>query len=218
MTEYLAEQMRSLTRRLEELAQATMPDTGLEGSLNAKQLAELLGVGNLQTFTRSMNKIRSGDADKLTRMEMTELAEAFVRLLAAEAEDTQKAMQALKRVSAKAEPVMEDVVDMDLAKIHKFLKGTALTKLGADDPVKAQELSKKLDQIGTAPTWKSITSAVLDYRSPTGEVKGMHDELNYDMYGIIDKAEKNKLIPKGTLNKMMDTAKTHTMRGYEIRP
>ena len=109
MTEYLAEQMRSLTRRLEELAQATMPDTGLEGSLNPKQLAELLGVSDLQTFTRSMNKIRAGDADKLTRMEMTELAEAFVRLLAAEAEDTQKAMQALKRVSAKEEPVMEDM-------------------------------------------------------------------------------------------------------------
>ena len=101
MTEYLAEQMRSLSRRLEELAHTTMPDTGLEGSLNPKQLAELLGVSDLQTFTRSMNKIRAGDADKLTRMEMTELAEAFVRLLAAEAEDTQKAMQALKRVSAK---------------------------------------------------------------------------------------------------------------------
>jgi hypothetical protein len=99
--------MRSLTRRLEELAQATMPDTGLKGSLNPKQLAELLGVSDLQTFTRSMNKIRAGDADKLTRMEMTELAEAFVRLLAAEAEDTQKAMQALKRVSAKEEPTME---------------------------------------------------------------------------------------------------------------
>ena len=52
-----------------------------------------------------MNKIRAGDADKLTRMEMTELAEAFVRLLAAEAEDTQKAMMALKRVSAKEEPI-----------------------------------------------------------------------------------------------------------------
>lgn len=109
MAEYLAEQMRSLTRRLEELAHTPMPDTGLEGSLNAKQLAELLGVGDLQTFTRSMNKIRAGDADKLTRVEMTELAEAFVRLLAAEAEDTQKAMQALKRVSAKAEPMMEDL-------------------------------------------------------------------------------------------------------------
>jgi hypothetical protein len=106
MAEYLAEQMRSLVSRLNELASPTMPDTGLEGSLNAKQLAELLGVSDLQTFVRSMNKIRAGDADKLTRMEMTELAEAFVRLLAAEAEDTQKAMMSLKRVSAKEDPAI----------------------------------------------------------------------------------------------------------------
>jgi hypothetical protein len=105
MAEYLAEQMRSLARRLEELAhQPQMPDTGLEGSLNAKQLAELLGVSDMPTFTRSINKIRKGDTNKLTRSEMTELAEAFVRLLAAEAEDTQKAMLALKRVSAKVSP------------------------------------------------------------------------------------------------------------------
>jgi hypothetical protein len=108
MAEYLAEQMRSLTRRLEELAQNPLPDTGLEGSLNAKQLAEMLGVNDLQTFTRSMNKIRGGDALKLTRAEMTELAEAFVRLLALEEKETQKVMMALKRVSAKQEPVMED--------------------------------------------------------------------------------------------------------------
>lgn len=102
MAEYLAEQMRSLARRLDELTHTPqMPDMGLEGSLNAKQLAELLGVSDLQTFTRSMNKIKAGDADKLTRAEMTELAEAFVRLLAAEDKETQKAMQALRRVSAK---------------------------------------------------------------------------------------------------------------------
>lgn len=108
MTELLTEQMRSLVSRLNEITQATIPDTGLEGSFNPKQLAELLGVSDLQTFVRSMNKIRAGDADKLTRMEITELAEAFVRLLAAEEEDTQKAMIALKRVSAREEPVMED--------------------------------------------------------------------------------------------------------------
>jgi urease accessory protein UreF len=104
MAEYLAEQMRSLTRRLEELAQNPLPDTGLEGSLNAKQLAELLGVNDMPTFTRSMNKIRKGDTNKLTRAEMTELAEAFVRLLALEEKETQKVMMALKRVSAKVSP------------------------------------------------------------------------------------------------------------------
>lgn len=107
MAEYLAEQMRSLARRLDELTQQ-MPDTGLEGSLNAKQLAEILGIEDLALFTRSMNKIRAGKTDQLTRAEMTELAVAFVNLLAAEEKDTQKAMISLKRVSAKEEPMMED--------------------------------------------------------------------------------------------------------------
>lgn len=130
MAEYLAEQMRSIVRRLDELAHATMPHTGLEGSLNAKQLAELLGVSDLQTFVRSMNKIRTGDADKLTRMEITELAEAFVRLLAAEAEDTQKAMMSLKRVSAREEPVMEA---SQTKKTYKHPDGRVLVVYGIPD-------------------------------------------------------------------------------------
>lgn len=105
MAEYLAEQMRSLARRLDELNQQ-MPDTGLEGSLNPKQLAEILGLEDLNLFTRSMNKIKAGKTDQLTRSEMTELAVAFVNLLAAEEKDTQKAMMALRRVSAKEEPVV----------------------------------------------------------------------------------------------------------------
>lgn len=109
MAEFLAEQMRSLARRLEELAQTPhMPEQGLKGSLNPKQLADLLGLEDLSTFTRSINKIRRGDADKLSRTEMTEMAEAFVKLLAAKPDDTQKVMNALKKVSAKDETVMED--------------------------------------------------------------------------------------------------------------
>jgi hypothetical protein len=42
-----------------------------------------------------------GHADKLTRIEMTELAIAFVNLLAAQPEDTTKAMTAIRRVSEK---------------------------------------------------------------------------------------------------------------------
>jgi hypothetical protein len=106
MADFLAEQMRSLVRRLDELAHASdMPTQGLEGSINPKQLADMLGISDLNTFTRSINKIRQGDTDKLTRPEMTEMAVAFVNLLAAEAEDTQKVMLTLKRVSAKSEPV-----------------------------------------------------------------------------------------------------------------
>lgn len=105
MAEYLAEQMRSLARRLEELAHSPqMPETSLKGSLNTRQLAELLGVSDVQLFSRSINKIKQGRADKLSRMETLEVAEAFVRLLAADSDDTQKAMLALKRVSAKVSP------------------------------------------------------------------------------------------------------------------
>lgn len=108
MTEYLAEQMRSLVRRLEEMTQEPMPQDALKGMLNPKQLAELLGIDDLPLFTRSIRKVQAGDTDKLTRAEMTELAVAFVNLLAAEPEDTQKAMMAIKRVSVKSEePMME---------------------------------------------------------------------------------------------------------------
>ena len=103
MTQFLAEQMRSLVRRLEEAGQEQMPMDALKGSLNPRQLAELLGIDDLPLFTRSINKVRAGKADDLTRVEMTELAVAFVNLLAADPDDTQKAMMAIKRVSAKAE-------------------------------------------------------------------------------------------------------------------
>lgn len=111
MTEILAEQMRSLSRRLEELAKDDstashkdeMMPVELAGSLNPKQLAELLGIKDISLFSRSVRKIQKGQEDQLTRQEMTELAVAFANLLAADAEDTQKAMMAIKRVSAKPE-------------------------------------------------------------------------------------------------------------------
>lgn len=108
MATILAEQMRQIANRLVELAQnEEMPQGALEGSLNARQLAELLGIDDLNTFSRSINKIKAGDADKLTRMEMTEMAVAFVNLLAAQPDDTTKAMTAIRRVSSKDEPMME---------------------------------------------------------------------------------------------------------------
>ncbi len=108
MAAILAEQMRQLANRIDELAQnEELPQGALEGSLNARQLAELLGIDDLNTFTRSINKIKRGDADKLTRVEMIEMAIAFVNLLAAQPEDTTKAMTAIRRVSSKEEPVME---------------------------------------------------------------------------------------------------------------
>lgn len=107
MTKILAEQMRLFASKMEEMAQQEdMPQGELKGTLNPKQLAELLGIDDMQTFTRSINKIKVGNADKLTRMEMTELAVAFVNLLAAQPEDTTKAMTAIRRVSAKEEPAV----------------------------------------------------------------------------------------------------------------
>lgn len=78
-----------------------MTSAELKGSLNAKQLADLLGIKDTNLFNRSLRKVQKGDIDSLSRQEMTELAVAFVNLLAAEPEDTQKAMTAIKRVSAK---------------------------------------------------------------------------------------------------------------------
>lgn len=138
MTKILAEQMRQFAAKLEELAQQDMPQGELTGTLNPKQLAELLGIDDMQTFTRSINKIKMGHADKLTRMEMTELAIAFVNLLAAQPEDTTKAMTAIRRVSAKEEePVMEadsmgKVHDIGISHLRKVIAGGKY-KLGDPD-------------------------------------------------------------------------------------
>lgn len=106
MTEILSEQMRSLSRRLAELDSSgmkdSMPTAELKGSINTAQLADLLGIQDLPLFSRSINKVRRGDTDKLHRAEMTELAVAFVNLLAADADATQKALAAIKRVTAQA--------------------------------------------------------------------------------------------------------------------
>jgi hypothetical protein len=101
MTHILSEQMRAWAKALQEAVQEDLPSTGLKGTLNPKQLADLLGIDDLALFTRSINKVKRGDTDKLNRMEMTELAVAFVNLLAADTEQTTKAMNAIRRVSGK---------------------------------------------------------------------------------------------------------------------
>lgn len=113
MTEFLAEQMRSIARRLMEIDSTvpkkedhlpktdTMSSAPLSGSINTKLLAELLNIHDLSLFTQSINKIRTGKADRLNRKELTELAIAFVNLLDANQDDTQKAMAILKKVSKK---------------------------------------------------------------------------------------------------------------------
>ena len=75
----------------------------LEGSVNAKQLADLLMLNNISLFSSGLKKLQQAEVDRLSRAEMTELAVAFANLLAADEEKTQKAMILLKRVSAKEE-------------------------------------------------------------------------------------------------------------------
>jgi hypothetical protein len=114
MTQILSEQMRSLARRLDELdsnpgsakvsgSKETVPLDPTKGSLLPKQLADIIGLDDVNLFTRAMTKIRQGKEDKLTRQEMTELSIAFMKLILATSENTQKAMQLLKRIAAKTE-------------------------------------------------------------------------------------------------------------------
>lgn len=112
MTTILTEQMRSLARRLEEIdsnpgaakvsgSKETMPLEPTKGSLIARQLADTIGIEDLNLFNRALTKVRQGREDKLTRQEMTELSIAFMKLILADTDKTNKAMALLKRVSAK---------------------------------------------------------------------------------------------------------------------
>ncbi len=99
MTQILSEQMRSLARRLDELdsnpgsakvsgSKETVPLDPTKGSLLPKQLADIIGLDDVNLFTRAMTKIRQGKEDKLTRQEMTELSIAFMKLILATSENT----------------------------------------------------------------------------------------------------------------------------------
>jgi hypothetical protein len=111
MAQFLAEQMRSIARRLQEIHNTSsqdqmdhqdhkdvMPHDELEGSINPSQLADILGLDDISLFNRALRKMRQGD--DLNRQEMTEIAIAFERLLAADSKNTQKAMNMLKRIHA----------------------------------------------------------------------------------------------------------------------
>lgn len=111
MTQILTEQMRSLARRLDELdstpGAATVPGSKesvpldpTKGSLMPKQLADIIGLQDINMFTRAWNKLRQGRADKLTRQEMAELSIAFMKLVLADPNQTTKAMALLRRIGA----------------------------------------------------------------------------------------------------------------------
>ena len=114
MTEFLAEQMRSIARRLEQITES--PETTdmahephLKGTLNAKKLAELLdgqelpGVEDVNKFVQAINLVKQGNIDHLSRLHMKELALAFIALLQADKKITQQVMNVLRTVSADKE-------------------------------------------------------------------------------------------------------------------
>ena len=134
MTQYLVEQMRSITRRLQELDTGTkpglaptsppsskssstgkdvMPTDPLKGSVNARQLADTLGISDLSTFQRAMNKVKQGRADRLSRQEMTEFAMSWVRLMELNPNDTRKVMQQMQRLQADPAEAMEEDAGSD---------------------------------------------------------------------------------------------------------
>jgi hypothetical protein len=125
MSSIISEQMVSLRKVLSELnenpasvekvskhvdprALDVAPAHPLSGSVNARQLADLLDIHNIGLFRRSIIKTQAGHADKLTRQELTELSVAFVKLLDADPRDTQKALMILKRVSRRKHPEHTD--------------------------------------------------------------------------------------------------------------
>lgn len=112
MTQILTEQMRSLAKRLHELdsspgaamipgSKETVPIEPTQGSVMPKQLADILGMQDINLFTRAWNKLRQGREHQLTRQEMAELSIAFMKLVLADPNDTTKAMSLLRRISAK---------------------------------------------------------------------------------------------------------------------
>jgi gamma-glutamylcysteine synthetase len=111
MTQILAEQMRSLSRRLQQIHEAPAPTDSasqvhLKGNLNAKKLAELLdgqellGVEDVNKFTQAINMVKQGNIDSLSNLHRKELAMAFIALLQADKKVTQQIMDVLRTVSA----------------------------------------------------------------------------------------------------------------------
>jgi hypothetical protein len=111
MTQFLAEQMRSITRRLQQIQEAPEPaetahEPHLKGTLNAKKLAELLdgqelpGVEDVNKFVQAINMVKQGNIDHLNRLHMKELAMAFIALMQADKKITQQVMNVLRTVSA----------------------------------------------------------------------------------------------------------------------
>lgn len=114
----LTEQMRSIAKRIQVTEQPVaapaagtpsvmvpgtkeqVPTQPLKDPVAHRQLAMQLGLADLSTFNRAMQKVKVGQVSKLTRTEIADLAMAFVKLLALNPADTQKVMTTIKRISS----------------------------------------------------------------------------------------------------------------------
>lgn len=89
-------------RNLLNLMESVDDDLPLSGTLDAKKLAEMLPeLTDVPRFVMAMQKIRRGDAERLTLQEKGQLALAFLSLLKGDRTETMKVMRKLMMVQAK---------------------------------------------------------------------------------------------------------------------
>lgn len=79
-----------------------MQDTGLQGNVDIKGLLQFLPeVNDEAKFKTAMNKVRQGQVERLNRLEMTQLALAFLSLLNDANEDRMKVVRKLATLKQK---------------------------------------------------------------------------------------------------------------------
>jgi hypothetical protein len=89
-------------RNLLNLMESVDDDLPLSGSLDPKKLAEMLPeLTDVARFVTAMQKVRRGDAERLTLQEKGQFALAFLSLLKGDRAETIKAMRKLMMVQAK---------------------------------------------------------------------------------------------------------------------
>lgn len=101
-------------RHLMTLMEAVDDDVPLMGSIDPRKLAELLPeVNDVSRFVSAMQKIRRGDAERLTLQEKGQMALAFLSLLKGDRAETMKIMRKLMMIQAKDLTEGEDFEDDD---------------------------------------------------------------------------------------------------------
>lgn len=82
-------------------------DHGVQGTLNAKALGQLIGVTDVPNLASALAKVKQGGEGQLTMQQRAALASAMIGMVKADPQTTMKAASMLKRVEAQ-EGVEED--------------------------------------------------------------------------------------------------------------